>query len=160
PVVCALIAAVLLLSAPVSSPPAAAESMTVHFDDGAAVWTECEGATSYVVSVADADGGEVLRATVSSSTLFYPLSDLLTAGGEYTVTVTAFSDATTVATASASFAHTVTLASPALSFADGTLSWSALAGSSGYAVTLNGVDLGTVTTTSVYLGDIAVAAGS
>src|SRR5699024_6726506 len=66
PVVCALIAAVLLLSAPVSSPPAAAESMTVHFGDGAAVWTECEGATSYVVSVADADGGEVLRATVSS----------------------------------------------------------------------------------------------
>ena len=160
PVVCALIAAVLLLSAPVSSPPAAAESMTVHFDDGAAVWTECEGATNYVVSVADADGGEVLRATVSSSTLFYPLSDLLAAGGEYTVTVTAYSDATPVATASASFAHTVTLASPALSFADGTLSWSALAGSSGYAVTLNGVDLGTVTTTSVYLGDLAVAAGS
>ena len=59
PVVCALIAAVLLLSAPISSPPAAAESMTVHFDDGAAVWTECEGATNYVVSVADADGGEV-----------------------------------------------------------------------------------------------------
>ncbi len=160
PVVCALIAAVLLLSAPVSSPPAAAESMTMHFDDGAAVWTECEGATNYVVSVADADGGEVLRATVSSSTLFYPLSDLLAAGGEYTVTVTAYSDATPVATASASFAHTVTLASPALSFADGTLSWSALAGSSGYAVALNGVDLGTVTTTSVYLADIAVAAGS
>lgn len=160
PVVCALIAAVLLLSAPVSSPPAAAESMTVHFGDGSAVWTECEGATNYVVSVADADGGEVLRATVSSSTLFYPLSDLLAAGGKYTVTVTAYSDATPVATASASFAHTVTLASPALSFADGTLSWSALAGSSGYAVTLNGVDLGTVTMTSVYLADIAVAAGS
>ena len=93
PVVCALIAAVLLLSAPVSSPPAAAESMTVHFDDGAAVWTECEGATIYV-------------------------------------TVTAYSDATPVATASASFTHTVTLTPPALSFADGTLSWNALAGSS------------------------------
>ena len=127
PVVCALIAAVLLLSAPVSSPPAAAESMTVHFDDGAAVWTECEGATNYVVSVADAGGGEVLRATVSSSTLFYPLSDLLAAGGKYTVTVTAYSDATPVATASASFAHTVTLASPALSFADGTHTVSVIA---------------------------------
>lgn len=160
PVVCALIAAVLLLSAPASSPSAAAESMTVRIIDDTAVWTECEGATSYTVSVTDAAGGEVLHVKVSSSTLFYPLSDLLPAGGEYTVTVTAFSDATPVATASASYTHTVTLAPPALSFADGTLSWSALAGATGYAVTLNGVDIGTVTTTSVSLADLAVAAGN
>ena len=135
-----------LLSAAALAAPAAG---TARADDFAldataevAVWSAIPEATNYVLSVKDEDGKEVFSANTEGMTRF-PLAEAFPCGGEYTLTVTAFSDLSPLSSASAVVSVFSSLSPP--SFADlseGVLTWSAVTGAKSYSLVVNGIPVG------------------
>ena len=144
-----------LLSAAALAAPAAG---TARADDFAldatakvAVWSAIPEATDYVLSVKDEDGKEVFSANTRGMTRF-PLAEAFPCGGEYTLTVTAFSDLSPLSSASAVVSVFSSLSPP--SFADlseGVLTWSAVTGATSYSLVVNGIPVGEYTLPSADL---------
>lgn len=144
-----------LLSAAALAAPAAG---TARADDFAldataevAVWSAIPEATDYVLSVKDEDGKEVFSANTEGMTRF-PLAEAFPCGGEYTLTVTAFSDLSPLSSASAAVSVFSSLSPP--SFADlseGVLTWSAVTGAKSYSLVVNGIPVGEYTLPSADL---------
>ena len=103
-------------------------------------WDAVDGADSYEIE-AVSEYGSASRQTADASPT--EIGDLFTLGGEYSVTVTAFSDGEALAADTAVYGYVVTLSSPAdLRYSDGALRWTAVPGATGYSVTVNGIPLG------------------
>lgn len=156
--ICALLLVLTACAAIPLFPSAAfAESFSVAIEDGTAVWAAANGATSYTVAITEENGGELFR--TSTTETFFPVAEYIQKGGKYTVTVTAYADTETVASASTTFTHTIRLTPPSPTFSDGVLSWANVPGATGYSVTVNGVPLDIFTETHAELGGLIVATG-
>jgi hypothetical protein len=110
---------------------------------GVLTWNAVENASSYLVAVGSS------KYTVSSGQTSYAVTD---APGTYSITVQAIGDGTSYFDGIASDSLSITkIATPVISYADGTISWAAIDHATGYNLYINGAKVFNGASTSYVL---------
>ena len=81
-------------------------------EDGTVCWRPVPEAARYEAAVTDSSGATVRELSFAADTLFVGFSSLFRGGGVYTVSVTAFADAASIASASVTVEYRTVLAPP------------------------------------------------
>ena len=123
-------------------------------------WRPVPEAVRYDVTVTDSSGGTVRELSFAADTLFVGFSSLFRGGGVYTVSVTAFADAASIASASVTVEYRTVLAPPSDgAFEDGILCWTAVYGAKSYSLTVNGIFVGTYSEPAADIGGLLLLSG-
>lgn len=139
---------------------AAEEAFAVYAEDGTVFWRPVPEAVRYDVTVTDSSGGTVCELSFAADTLFVGFSSLFRGGGVYTVSVTAFADAASIASASVTVEYRTVLAPPSDgALTDGVLSWTAVYGATSYSLTVNGIFVGTYSEPAADIGGLLLLSG-